>query len=93
MVYGRAMPDYSKIHDLVSHRIALEYDTGAKVVGMLASCLPASGPVEFVVIHNAKLIGSKGELVGERDELTLSPNAIAGVSLDEGPSGRDRRAR
>lgn len=90
---GAAMPDYSKIHDLVSHRIALEYDTGAKVVGMLASCLPASGPVEFVVIHNAKLIGSKGETVGERDELTLSPNAISGIALDEGPSGRDIRAR
>jgi hypothetical protein len=85
------MPDYSKIHDLVSHRIALEYDTGAKVIGMLASCLPASGPVEFVVIHNAKLYGSKGQLVAERPELTLSPNAIAGVSLDEGPSGRDVR--
>ena len=91
MVYGRPMPDYSKIHDLVSHRIALEYDTGARVVGMLASCVPASGPVEFVVIHNAKLFGSKGQLVGERDELTLSPNAIAGVALDEGPTGRDHR--
>lgn len=91
MVYGRPMPDYSKIHDLVSHRIALEYDTGARVVGMLASCVPAAGPVEFVVIHNAKLFGSKGQLVGERAELTLSPNAIAGVALDEGPRGRDRR--
>ena len=91
MVYGRPMPDYSKIHDLVSHRIALQYDTGARVVGMLASCLPAAGPVEFVVIHNAKLFGSKGQLVGERDELTLSPNAIAGVALDEGPGGRDVR--
>jgi hypothetical protein len=85
------MPDYSKIHDLVSHRIALDYDTGARVTGMLASCLPATGPVEFVVIHNVKLYGSKGQLVGERDELTLSPNAIAGIAVDEGPSGRDIR--
>lgn len=84
------MPDYSKIHDLVSHRIALEYDTGARVVGMLASCLPASGPVEFVVLHHAKLYSSQGKLVGERDEVTVSPNAIAGVARDEGPSGRAR---
>ncbi len=82
------MPDYSKIHDLVSHRIALDYDTGARVVGMLASCVPTAGAVEFVVIHNAKLYGSKGQLVGERDELTLCPNAIAGIARDEGPSGR-----
>lgn len=84
------MPDYAKIHDLVSHRVALDYDTGARVVGMLASCLPASGPVEFVVLHHAKLYGSKGQLVAEREEITLSPNAIAGVARDEGPSGRAR---
>lgn len=83
------MPDYSKIHDLVSHRIALEYDTGAKVVGMLASCQPSAGGVEFVVLHDAKLIGSAGQVIRELKEVTLSPNAIVGVALDEGPRGRD----
>ena len=85
------MPDYSKIHDLISHRIALEYDTGAKVVGMLASCQPSSGPVEFVVLHDAKLISSTGQLVRELPEVTLSPNVTTGVALDEGPRGRDIR--
>ena len=82
------MPDYSKLHDLVSHRVAIEYDTGAKVVGMLASCQPASGPVELIVIHDAKLFGSSGALVREVKELTLSPNVTVGVSRDEGPRGR-----
>jgi hypothetical protein len=85
------MPDYSKIHDLVSHRIALEYDTGAKVVGMLASCQPSSGAVEFVVLHDAKLFASTGKLVREVKELTLCPNVTVGVGLDEGPRGRDLR--
>ena len=83
------MPDYSKIHDLVSHRIALEYDTGAKIVGMLASCHPSAGSVEFVVLHDAKLIGSNGQVVRELKDVTVSPNAIVGVSLDEGPRGRN----
>ena len=83
------MPDYSKIHDLVSHRVAIEYDTGARIVGMLASCQPASGPVEFVVLHDAKLIGSSGKLVREVKELTLSPNVCTGFAIDEGPRGRD----
>ena len=84
------MPDYSKIHDLISHRIAVEYDTGAKVVGMLASCQPSSGPVEFVVLHDAKLFGSNGSLVRELAEVTISPNVLTGVALDEGPRGRDK---
>jgi len=83
------MPDYSKIHDLVSHRICLEYDTGAKIVGMLASCQPSSGSVEFVVIHDAKLIGSSGQLVRELKEVTLCPNVVSGITIDEGPRGRD----
>ncbi len=85
------MPDYSKIHDLISHRIAIEYDTGAKVVGMLASCQPSSGPVEFVVIHDAKLFGSTGKLVREVKELTICPNVCVGFAVDEGPRGRDVR--
>ena len=85
------MPDYSKIHDLISHRIALEYDTGAKVVGMLASCQPSSGPVEFVVIHDAKLFSSSGKLIRELPEVTLCPNVVTGLALDEGPRGRDVR--
>jgi hypothetical protein len=85
------MPDYSKIHDLISHRIALEYDTGAKIVGMLASCQPSSGPVEFVVIHDAKLISSSGQTLREVKEVTLSPNVVSGIAIDEGPRGRDLR--
>ncbi len=43
------MPNYLKLHDLISHRVTIEYDTGARVSGYLASCQPSSGPVEFVV--------------------------------------------
>ena len=85
------MPDYSRIHDLVSHRIALDYDTGAKIVGMLASCQPANGPVEFIVLHDAKLFGSSGALVREAKELTVSPNVTIGFAIDEGPRGRTDR--
>ena len=44
------MPNYSKLHDLISHRVTIEYDTGARVSGYLASCQPSAGPVEFVVL-------------------------------------------
>ncbi|MBZ0232046.1 MAG: hypothetical protein K8M05_06805 [Deltaproteobacteria bacterium] len=73
----------------MSHRVSLEYDTGARVVGMLASCQPSSGPVEFVVLHDAKLFSSSGKLVRELADVTLCPNVVTGLSLDEGPRGRD----
>lgn len=76
---------------MISHRITLEYDSGAKVVGMLASCQPSAGAVEFIVLHDAKLIGSNGALVRALPEVTLSPNVTTGIALAEGPMGRDVR--
>lgn len=86
------MPNYSKLHDLISHRVTIEYDTGARVVGYLASCQPASGPVEFIVLSEAKLIDSRGRVVREASELTMCPNVVTSIALTEGPSGRDLKA-
>ena len=83
------MPNYSKLHDLISHRVTIEYDTGARVTGYLASCQPASGAVEFVVLSEAKLIDSRGRVLREVGELTMCPNVVTSIALNEGPSGRD----
>jgi small nuclear ribonucleoprotein (snRNP)-like protein len=85
------MPNYSKLHDLISHRVMIEYDTGAKVSGYVASCQPSAGPVEFVVLSDAKLFDSKGRVVREAKELTVCPNVLTSIALDEGPRGRDIR--
>ncbi|MBK9070083.1 MAG: hypothetical protein IPL79_03620 [Myxococcales bacterium] len=82
------MPDYSKLHDMLSHRIRIDYDTGAHVSGYLASCQPAKGQVEFVVLKHVEMVDSKGQTVGQVDELTLSPNVTVGLATDEGPRGR-----
>lgn len=83
------MPNYSKLHDLISHRVTIEYDTGARVTGYLASCQPSAGPVEFVVLSEAKMIDSRGRVLRELTELTLCPNVLTSIALDEGPRGRD----
>lgn len=82
------MPDYSRIHEMVSHRVCIEYDTGARIVGYLASCQPGSGPVQFVKLTRAELIDSTGRVVHAGD-VTLSPNLVAAFRMDEGPRGRD----
>ena len=38
------MPDYKKFREMISHRVTLDYDTGAKIVGYLASCAPPRTP-------------------------------------------------
>jgi hypothetical protein len=83
------MPDYSKLHDLVSHRVNFEFDTGARIVGYLASCQPSSGAVQFAVVKKVELIDASGKTVQRLDELTLCPNVLVGVRMDEGPRGRD----
>lgn len=86
------MPNYGKLHDLISHRVTMEYDTGARITGYLASCQPSSGPVEYCVLSEAKLIDSRGRVVRELPELVLCPNVLTSIALDEGPRGRDLNA-
>lgn len=83
------MPNYAKLHDLISHRITIEYDTGARVTGYLGAVQPKEGAVEFIVLSEAKLIDSSGRVVREQGELTMCANVLTSIGLDEGPRGRD----
>lgn len=83
------MPDYSKLRDLVSHRVVIEYDTGARIVGYLAACRPADGQVQLIRLSRATLEDADGNVMETHDNLSLCPNVVTGISLQEGPSGRD----
>jgi hypothetical protein len=79
------MPDYKKLRDMVSHRITFEYDSGAKVVGYLASCAPATGPVQMVVLSKVQLLDASNGLMARYDELPLVPNSLLAFRMTEGP--------
>ena len=79
------MPDYKKLRDMVSHRVTFEYDTGAKIVGYVASCAPASGPVQLVVLSKVQIIDSRNVAMAKYDELPLVPNSLLAFKLTEGP--------
>ncbi len=79
------MPDYKKIRDMISHRVTLEYDTGAKVVGYLASCAPPQGPVQYAVLSKVQVLDGRGNVVARFDELPIVPNNLVGVTVTEGP--------
>ncbi len=80
------MPNYAKLRELVSHRVTFEYDTGARVVGYIAACKPASGPVQVVVLSRADILDDKGRLIEHHDEMSMVPNLLTTYRLTEGPS-------
>ncbi|MEO8215087.1 MAG: hypothetical protein ABI560_17945 [Myxococcales bacterium] len=79
------MPDYTRLRDMVSHRVTFEYDTGAKVVGYIASCAPASGPVQLLVLSKVQIIDAQNVVMSRYDELPLVPNNLVGFRVTEGP--------
>ncbi|HET6610970.1 MAG TPA: hypothetical protein VFG83_03240 [Kofleriaceae bacterium] len=83
------MPDYAKLRDLTSHRITINYDTGARIVGYLGACRPARGPVQLISLSRVDMFDADGNILETHDELSVCPNALVGVNLAEGPEGRD----
>ena len=83
------MPDYSKLRGLMSHRVRIEYDTGAAISGYLSACRPETGPVQFVSVSRAELKLSDGSVLDAHDELWLPANSQVSFALDEGPQGRE----
>jgi hypothetical protein len=79
------MPDYKKIRDMVSHRVTIEYDTGAKIVGTIASVAPTQGPVQFAVLSRVQVLDSSNKVVARYEELPVVPNNLLGVKITEGP--------
>jgi hypothetical protein len=79
------MPDYKKLRDMISHRVTLEYDTGARIVGYLASVAPPQGPVQYAVLSKVQVLDSAGNELAKFGELPLIPNNLVGFKVTEGP--------
>jgi hypothetical protein len=79
------MPDYKKIRDMVSHRVTLEYDTGAKIIGYVASVAPTQGPVQYAVLSKVQVLDQTNKVVARFEELPVVPNNLVGVKITEGP--------
>lgn len=82
------MPNYSKIRDMVSHRIVIEYDTGARIVGYVSNCRPNDGDVQMVNLSQVSIEDADGNVMETHESLSVCPNVVTRVELQEGPSGR-----
>jgi recombinational DNA repair protein RecT len=81
------MPDYSKLRNMVSHRVSFDYDSGARIVGYLAACKPADGPVQCVVMTKVDILDAKGQLLEHHPEFSFVPNVLVSFRVTEGPGG------
>ena len=77
--------DYKKLRDMVSHRVTFEYDSSAKVIGTIAACMPAAGPVLTVVLSKVQVLDGGGNVLAKYEELPLIPNNLIGFQITEGP--------
>jgi hypothetical protein len=81
----RGIMDYKKLRDMVSHRVTFDFDSGAKVIGTIASCAPASGPVQLLVLSKVQVLDGAKNVLAKYAELPLVPNNLIGFATTEGP--------
>jgi len=81
------MPDYDKLRNMVSHRVMFDYDTGARIVGYLAACKPAQGPVQCLVLSKVDILDATGEVLEHHDQFSFVPNVLVSFRVAEGPGG------
>ena len=84
-VISGANMNYNKLRDMVSHRVTFEYDTGTKLVGYVASCAPANGPLHLLVLSKVQLLDAAQNVIARYDELPLVPSNLIGFQITEGP--------
>ncbi len=77
--------DYKKLRDMVSHRTTFEYDSGSKVIGTIAACMPANGPVQMLVLSKVSVLDAAQNVIAKYEELPLVPNNLIGFQITEGP--------
>jgi hypothetical protein len=77
--------DYKKLRDMVSHRVTFEFDSGAKVVGYIASCVPPSGAVQLLVLSKVQILDGAENVLAKYEEYPLVPNNLIGFQVTEGP--------
>jgi len=78
------MPDYARLREFVSHRVAFDYENGVKVVGYVGQTRPPLGPVQTLMLSAALLYAPDGKLVRRLDETSLVPNMLVNVQKDGG---------
>ena len=86
---SEAAHDESLVVNAVTKRRAGKYGDSKNAGALREETVERSGPVEFVTLQDAKMFDSRGKVCWEQQEITVCPNVLTQIALDEGPRGRD----
>ena len=56
-----------------------------KIVGYIAACKPATGPVQVVVMSRVDILDDKGRVLEHHDEFSFVPNVLSGFPAHRRP--------
>jgi hypothetical protein len=84
------MPNYERLRaEFTSRRISLDFDTGARITGYVASAKPPSGPVMVLNLTKAKIYDGQGRVLEEHEALSVVPNGLVGFRIADGPGAKE----
>ncbi len=84
------MPNYERLRaEFTSRRISLDFDTGARITGYVASVKPPTGPVLVLNLTKAKIYDAQGRTLEEHEALSVVPNSLVGFRIADGPGARE----
>lgn len=81
------MPNYGKLRDMIGHRVTFDFDTGARIVGYLATVKPGTGTPQVAVLSRVDIYDASGAILEHHNEFSFVPNLMTGFRMTEGPAG------
>ncbi|HLU66250.1 MAG TPA: hypothetical protein VKZ63_08230 [Kofleriaceae bacterium] len=72
-------------------RVVLEYETGARISGIVTALRPTRGSVDFVVLADAEILDNHGLTLEQHDRLVVCVAPLVRFGLEERAAGREIR--
>ena len=72
---------YDKLRDMLHKTLTFEYDSGAKVVGVLKELRPDSGPVQLAVMKDVDILSEGGDILEHHPIFSFVPTRLRKFGL------------
>jgi hypothetical protein len=82
-------PRSALLRGALGARVAFDYDSGARITGVLLAVRPAHGAVDFSVLADAWILDPNGVTLEHHERLVLCVASLMRFDVEERASGRD----
>ena len=85
-------PRSALLRGALGARVAFDYETGARICGLLLAVRPARGPVDFAVLADAWILDPNGVTLEQHERFVLCVASLSRFDLEERAGGRELAA-